>query len=134
LALRLLKFKTETEGYNNMWQTSYRFAVVDPNKSHSYPSNFVCMLPKKLEEGSEFVKMFGEKSVEQAQQLLKDSIKKERTAEVKTELQKRLKLLELKQNIEIKCSLCGKEFVLQRARRYKRNYCSECVQKRYGTR
>jgi hypothetical protein len=132
LALRLLKFKTETAGYNNNWQTSYRFAVVDSSKSQKYPSNFVCLLPKKLEDSSEFVKMFGDKSWEQAQQLLRDSIKKERCGEVKAELEHRLKMLELKRNFQIKCASCGKVFVPQKAKRYKHHYCTECFQKKYG--
>ena len=130
LALRLLKFKN---GENNFMQNTYRFAVVNSDKS-SYPSNFVCMLPAKIGEGSTFVKLFGDKSLEQAQLLLKDSLKRESEGDVKVELERRLRLLEPKENSAIKCCYCGKMFLPQGLRRYKRYFCPECGQKRYGKR
>jgi hypothetical protein len=134
LALRLLKFKTEPNGDSNVLQCNYRFAVVDSTKTSGYPSNFVCMLPMKIGEGSTFVKMFGAKSLEQAQLLLKDSLKRESDSEVKVELERRLKLLEPKENSPIKCCYCGKQFLPQGVRRYKSYFCPECSQRSYGRR
>ena len=125
MALRLLKFKTEPNGDSNVFQCNYRFAVVDSEKSQSYHSNFVCMLPMKIGEGSAFVKLFGEKSLEQAQLLLKDSLKRESDSEVHAELERRLKILEPKENSPIKCCYCGKQFLPQGVRRYKRYFCPE---------
>ena len=78
----------------------YRFAVVDLDKAKKYPLNFVCILPSQLNhEGkglSVFVKVFGDKSIEVAQKLLLDALEHERDAEVKGEIERRLKLLEPK--------------------------------------
>jgi hypothetical protein len=134
LALKLLKFKTDSNGDNNFLQANYRFAVVDSAKSQSYPSNFVCMLPMKIGEGSAFVKFFGDKSLEQAQQLLTESLKREADGEVKAEIERRLKLLEPKQNSPIKCSYCGKVFQPTGMRRYKHHFCKDCLHKSYGKR
>jgi hypothetical protein len=119
-------------GENNYPQSNYRFAVVDIKRSPSYPSNFVCMLPVKVGEGSAFVKVFGDKSLEQAQLLLKDSLKREPDGEVKAEIQRRLNLLEPKHNGPIKCSSCGKQFQPQGLRRYKHHFCQDCLHRSYG--
>ena len=78
----------------------FRFAVVDLDKGKEYPLNFVCMLPSQLgPKGtglSVFVKVFGDKSIEVAQKLLLDALEHERDAEVKGEIERRLKLLEPK--------------------------------------
>ena len=34
-----------------IWKQTYRFAVVDYSRSKSYPANFVCMLPAKVDQG-----------------------------------------------------------------------------------
>ena len=133
MELRLQKFKTDSVE-NNFLQSNFRFAVVDFHRSESYPSNFVCMLPMKVGEGSVFVKVFGDKSLEQAKLLLKESLKRENDFAVKVEIEKRLKLLEPKQNNPIKCSSCGKLFQPQGMRRYKHHFCQECLHKSYGRR
>jgi hypothetical protein len=133
LELRLQKFKTDAEE-NNILRSSFRFAVVDFTRSQSYPSNFVCMLPMKVGEGSIFVKVFGDKSLEQATLLLQDSLKRETDDEAKAEIERRLKLLEPKQNSPIKCSYCGKLFQPHGMRRYKHHFCEECLRKSWGRR
>src|SRR3989304_7311899 len=76
----------------------FRFAVVDLDKSKSYPSNFVCMLPMKIDADgksqSVFLQIFGDKSVEQARALLTGALETESDSEVKAEIERRLKLLE----------------------------------------
>ena len=78
----------------------FRFAVVDLDKSKSYPANFVCMLPTKISAGgksqSVFLQIFGDKSVEQARALLLGALETESDSEVKAEIERRLKLLEAK--------------------------------------
>jgi hypothetical protein len=131
LALKLLKFKAEPTGAKNIWESTYRFAVVDTGKPSGYPANFVCMLPKKFEENTEFVRMFGDRSVEQAQRLLTDSLKREPSSEVKAELTRRLRLLEPKQDDKVKCCHCEKTFKHKGLRRHRWTYCPECKQKKW---
>ena len=122
---------------DNPFRRSFRFAVVDFSKSQSYPSNFVCMLPLKLGVGkpdSVFLKVYGNRSLEQAKILLTGALKAESDAEIKAEIERRLKLLDPAQTTQIKCSSCGKLFQPQRIRRYKKNFCQACMRKRYGDR
>jgi hypothetical protein len=122
---------------DNPFQRNFRFAVVDFSKSESYPSNFVCMLPLKLGAGktdSVFLKLFGNKSLEQAKFLLNAALKAENDSVIKAEIERRLKLLDPVQTSQIKCSSCGKVFHPQRIRRYRKNFCQTCMKKRYGNR
>ena len=122
---------------DNPFRRSFRFAVVDFSKSESYPSNFVCMLPIKLGAGktdSVFLKVFGNKSLEQAKFLLTGALKAENDSVIKAEIERRLKLLDPMQTTQIKCSSCGKLFQPKRIRRYKKNFCQVCMRKRYGNR
>jgi hypothetical protein len=116
----------------------FRFAIVDLDKSENYPSNFVCMLPAQISrEGkphSIFLQVFGDKSLEQAKALLTEALKTEDDSEVKAEIERRLKLLEPKPASQIECSACGKLFQPRRVRRFKQNFCPECMKKKYGTR
>ena len=134
--LRLQVFKHDADD-NNYLRKSYRFAVVDFSKSKSYPQNFVCVLPLQLGAGksdSVFLQVFGDKSLEQAKALLKGALEREDDSEVKAEIERRLKLLEPKGVNQIKCSGCGKLFQPRRIRRFKNNFCKECMKKRFGSR
>jgi len=75
----------------------FRFAVVDLDKGKNYPLNFVCMLPMKIgadgKSRSVFQQIFGDKSVEQAKALLTGALETESDSEVKSEIERRLKLL-----------------------------------------
>ena len=116
---------------------SFRFIVIDANKSKSYPQNFVCMLPSQFGKGkvdSAFLKLFGNKSLEQAKSLLKTARETEDDCEVKAEIERRLKLLEPEEVNQIKCSNCGKLFQSKRKRKFKNNYCEVCLEKRFGRR
>ncbi len=122
---------------DNPFQRNFRFAVVDFSKAESYPSNFVCMLPLKLGAGktdSVFLKLFGNKSLEQAKVLLTAALKAENDSVIKAEIERRLKLLDPVQSAQIKCSSCGKVFHPLRIRRYRKNFCQACMKKRYGNR
>jgi hypothetical protein len=132
---RLQVFKRD-EIEDRMGKT-YRFAVVDFSRSKSYPSNFVCMLPLKVKKGkitNIFEQVFGEKSLDLANGLLKEALTRENDSEVKTEIQRRLKLLDPNQINQIQCSGCGRKFQPYRIRKFKQNLCEDCLKKRYGMR
>jgi hypothetical protein len=135
LDLRLQVFTFDADD-NNYLRRSYRFAVVDFSKSKSYPSNFVCMLPTQLGAGRSdcvFLQVFKEKSLEQAKALLKAAWEREDDSEVKAEIERRLMLLEPKVVNQIKCSGCGKLFQPKRIRKFKNNFCKECMKKKFGS-
>jgi formylmethanofuran dehydrogenase subunit E len=113
------------------------FAVVYLSKSKSYPSNFVCMLPtqvKKSKNENIFEKIFKERSVEQANILLTDALKQVEDSEIRVEIERRLTLFKPKMISEIKCSSCGKLFYPRRVRRFKNNFCEECMKRKFGSR
>ena len=116
----------------------FRFAVVDLDKSKSYPSNFVCMLPTqisgKTKPQSAFFQFFGDRNLEQARALLAEALQAEEEPEVKAEIERRLKLLEPEAVIQIKCSGCGKLFHPRRVRKHQQNFCEECMKKKFGSR
>ena len=116
----------------------FRFAVVDLDKSNSYPSNFICMLPTNMSDKGKsksiFLQVFGDKSLEQARALLTGALKTEEEAEVKAEVEKRLKTLEPEPVSQINCSGCGKLFQPRRIRRFKKNFCEECFKRIYAAR
>lgn len=134
LDIKLQAFEYYADNGDNYARKSFRFAVVDFSKSKSYPTNFVCMLPINLvaaKSNSVFLQLFGDKSLEQAKALLKEALDREDDVEIKAELVRRLKLLEPKGVNQIKCSSCGKLFQPKRAKKFKKNFCEECMTKRF---
>jgi hypothetical protein len=131
--LRLEGFKTCHKGWIQGWHI--RLAVLDLDRSKNYPANFVCLLPMNLRANSKadntFSKIFGSGSLELAKQLLTKALKTEKDSEIKTEIAKRLELLEPKPAVKVKCNACGKFFEPGRSR-FKQSICQECKQKRYS--
>jgi hypothetical protein len=80
-----------------------------------------------------FLQVFGDKSTEQARALLAEALETEEDADVKAEIEKRLKMLEPEPVSQINCSGCGKLFQPRRVRKYRRNFCEECM-KKFGSR
>ena len=78
-----------------------QLVVVDLDKSKRYPLNFVCVLPRYFrileKRSSKFAKLFGEKSLCMAKNLLVDAEHNENDPEIKTAITKRIKNLDLKQ-------------------------------------
>jgi len=113
-----------------------RFAVVDTDKSESYPANYVCMLPlqptAKGKAHNIFSEQFGNDSLELAKRLLTEALKAEADSEVKAEIQERLTRLEPKPSAKVKCQVCGKSFKPER-RRFKQKICQECTRKKYAS-
>jgi hypothetical protein len=115
-------------GWNHL-----RFAVVDLNKSKSYPENFVSILPMRIDSDgklpSTFTKFFGNKSLDTAQRLLTKALKTEADAEIKAEIARRLNLLEPNPFIQIKCRVCKKFFQTNTKRLFKLKICPECLKR-----
>jgi hypothetical protein len=134
LGLRV-SFLDEPNDYSS--ERRFRLAVVDLDKA-AYPLNFVCMLPKQFtsgwEKSSKFAKIFGNESLALAKKLLLEAFETETSAEVKVEIERRLKLLEPKATIQTKCSGCGRLFQSKRIRRFHQNLCEECLKQRFGYR
>ena len=111
----------------------WRFAVVDLNKSNSYPENFVSMLPMRIDSDgklpSAFTKFFGNKSLKIARGLLTKSLKKKHGSEIKAEIERRLNLLEPNPVIHIKCRVCKKFFQTQKEKAHKQKICPECLKR-----
>jgi hypothetical protein len=131
---RLQIFKNEYYEGHSGW--AYRFVVVDSSKSKSYPANFVCMLPLNMYKGrsnssSVFRELFGDKCFDLAIGLLSDALKNEKDAGIKTEIEKRLKLLNPKDSNSVKCNNCSKVFQPRKTGRYKQNLCETCLNSRY---
>jgi len=110
-----------------------RFAVVDLNKSKSYPENFVSMLPLRIDSDgklpSTFTKCFGNKSLDTARRLLTEALKTEGDSEIKAEIARRLNLLEPNPVIQIKCRVCKKFFQTKKKRLFKQKICPECMKR-----
>jgi formylmethanofuran dehydrogenase subunit E len=75
-----------------------------------------------------------DKSLEQAKALLKAALEREDDSEVKTEIERRLLLFEPKRVNQIKCSSCGNLFQPKQIRKFKNNFCKECLKKRFESR
>ena len=114
-----------------------RFAVIDLGKSKKYPANYVCMLPLQPRANGKahnvFSKLFGNDSLELAKRLLTKALRAESDSEIKAEIKRRLKLLEPKPAVQVKCRVCGKFFEPER-RRFKQKVCQECTRKKYASR
>jgi hypothetical protein len=110
-----------------------RFAVVDLNKSEDYPSNFVSMLPMRIDSDgnmpSTFTKFFGNKSLETARRLLTEALKTEDDSEIKAEIARRLNLLEPNPVVQTKCRACKKFFQTQKEKTFKQKICPECTKR-----
>ena len=135
MACRLRVFKQDP--IDGSLSRTYRFAILDSSKSKTYPANFVCMLPVKVDQrkgknGNVFGELFGDKSLDFAIQLLSDALKNESDIEVKTEIERRLKLLDPKQANLVKCSVCKKTYQSKKVRKYNKNFCDDCLKKRHA--
>ena len=112
-------------------QSHLRFVVLDSNKSKSYPSNFISMLPMRIDiDGkipSIFTKLFGNKSLKIARGLLTESLKKEHDSEIKAEIKRRLNLLEPNPVIHIRCRICRHFFKTHKEKERNQKICPECT-------
>jgi len=96
--LRLFAFKSGNPKLDNHVQ----LVVVDLDKGKQYPLNFVCILPRYLRllerRSSNFAKIFGEKSVCIAKNLLDEAKHREEDPEIQKVINKRIKAISSEQN------------------------------------
>jgi len=132
MTFELRIFNGDYAGGRHSWN-HLRFAVVDLNKSESYPSNFVSLLPMRIDSDgklpSAFTKFFGNKSLKIAKGLLTASLKKEHGSEIKAEIERRLNLLGPNPVIHIRCRVCRKFFKTSKERARKQKVCPECMKR-----
>jgi hypothetical protein len=109
------------------------FVVVDLDKAGSYPLNFVCLLPKKLEReckpSNKFRKIYGEASSLIATELLTNALRSEKDLMVKSEIERRLKALQSNPIITANCVSCGCAFEPKRFGRSLQRMCQTCRSK-----
>jgi len=132
MTFELKIFRRDYTNSLSVWN-HLRFAVVDLNKSKSYPENFVSMLPMRIDSAgklpSAFTKFFGNKSLETARRLLTESLNTEGDSEIKAEIARRLNILEPNPVIYIKCRVCKKFFQTSKKRVFKLKICPECLKR-----
>ena len=99
MKLELEIFAVDTDE-NTLTGRRFRFAIIDSDKPGGYPRNFICLLPSRVTEvgksNSVFLTIYGSKGMEQARRLLSEALKKEKNAEIKNEIERRLELLDSK--------------------------------------
>ena len=130
--LKLRIFRRDYTNNLSAWN-HLRFAVVDLNKSKSYPENFVSVLPMRIDSDgklpSAFTKFFGNKSLATAQRLLTEALKTENNYEIKAEITRRLNLLEPNPVVYTKCRVCKRFFQTRKKRVFKLKICPECLKR-----
>ena len=133
--LQLHITKKETTHYNTRMKTKHLFAVIDLDRSKQYPQNFVSVLPRHIKAivkpANAFEGLFGNKSLEMANQLLQKALQSRPDSETTLAIRERLKLLDPQLNNKSKCQNCGNPIKQskQRFRHYK--FCYDCHRKGY---
>jgi hypothetical protein len=88
---------------NPKFDRSVQLVVVDLDKGKRYPLNFVCVLPRYLrlleKRSSNFAKIFGEKSVCTAKDLLTEAKGAEEDPAIQKVINKRMREITLKQEV-----------------------------------
>lgn len=135
MTFKLRIFRRDYANNLSAWN-HLRFAVVDLNKSKSYPENFVSLLPMRINSDGKlstaFTKFFGNESLATARGLLTEALRTEDNFEIKAEITRRLNLLEPNPVVYIKCRVCKKFFQTKKKRVFKLRICPKCL-KRYSS-
>ena len=113
----------------------FGFVVINPEKSKTYPVNFVCILPLRVNSNfkTSFEQRFGTDSATVAKKLLTDALATEEDEDAKNEIGRRLKLLEPEPLIQKTCASCGKTFQAKK-KQFRKRYCEDCLKKKFGGR
>jgi hypothetical protein len=131
--LQLLITKKETRHHNTITKTKHLFAVIDLDKSKQYPENFVSVLPKTIKAivkpANTFERIFGNKSLEMATQLLEEALLTRPNSETTKAIRERLKLLHPQIINKTKCQNCGKSVKQKKHSFRPYKFCYECHSK-----
>ncbi len=96
------------------------------------------MLPQQIignaKQSNVFAQVFGSHNIELAKRLLTETLETEDDSEIKAEIEKRLKLLEPKQPVQVQCRICKNTFEPKNHGRFKQRICPTCIQKNNPTR
>lgn len=136
--MNLTLYISKNYGSRRNKKSSYiRVALIDTDISKEYPANFVCMLPKNLNQNPKkpckFQEKFGDQSLQIIKKLLDEALKTEDDVEFKKELIKRLEILKAKSKNLVTCNVCGREFKARKFGYRMQKTCYECIAKRYKT-
>ncbi len=117
-------------------QARYHFVIVNPEKGKDYPMNFVCTLPLRLNSNfkTSFEQRFRGESLEIAKQLLNKVLQSETDGEVRTEVERRLKMLSPETVRTRICAFCGRTFQAETKKRFRQKYYEDCVREKFGSR
>ena len=134
--MNLKLYISKNYGSRRNKKSSYiRIAVIDTDIPKEYPANFVCMLPRNLNQNPKkpckFQEKFGDQSPQIIKKLLDEALETEDDIEFKNELMKRLKILKSKSKNLIICNDCGREFKARKFGYRLQKTCYECKAKRY---
>lgn len=130
-----LKLRITLKDIKDYKKPQHTFAVIDLDKSESYPRNFVCILPKTIQlkkPANIFEKLFKNESINLATSLLKKALQSRPNTDIRASIRERLKVLEPKKVNQNKCGSCGKLFVQKRRGFKKYAMCYDCYLKRYA--
>ena len=137
--MRLCLRVSEHQGGKGYSQAKrFSFAVINLDKADAYPLNFVCILPTQPSSDgkpeSTFARIFGDNCYSIAQELLRAARRREQDADVRNEIERRLKLLEPRPKVEKRCLSCGEIYQAQPKHGFKQKYCPKCLKKKFGNR
>jgi hypothetical protein len=109
------------------------FAVLDLDKAKTYPRNYVCLLPKIIDNThkstNKFLEIYGKESCQIAVELLTRALRSEADVIVRNEIEKRLKALQSKPNASATCVVCGCVFEPRKFGRFLQTTCQTCRNK-----
>ncbi len=83
---------------------------------------------------SSFEQRFGDESLKIAKKLLTDALRSEADEDVRDEIGRRLKLLDPESTREKRCASCGKTFLVDSRKKWRKNFCEDCAKKKFGYR
>ena len=130
MKLKLLITKREITHHNTIIKTKYLFAVIDLDRSKQYPQNFVSVLPKNIKAivkpANIFEEIFGNQSLEMANQLLKKALRTRPDSETAKAIRERLKLLDPQLHNTSKCENCGKSLKQSKKKFRPYKFCFKC--------
>ncbi len=130
MKLELYVSRKNTTRYSERSE-EFVFAVIDLDRSSSYPENFVCILPHlhpTAKSTSAFLRIFGDQNLPLAKKLLNSALRSENSLEVKNEIQKRIDTLDPKPLPSTACRICGNNFTPKKTKykRYQQKICQTC--------